>query len=293
MWRRGPTDRPDQRTLHAGFAVPATLALLFLAVPVAALVYEAATTGDVGGRLTDDQTLDALRLSLITSTLTLLLALILVTPLAYLLARADFRGKRFVDTLIDLPLVLPPTVAGVALLVAFGRRGVLGDPLEATGIELAFTTAAVIVAQLFVSAPFLARSLKAGFEAVDPAYEAVSATLGVSPLRTFWRVSLPLARPALVGGAVLCWSRALGELGATLIFAGNFQGRTQTMPLAIISAFQSSGGLAGAIALSVILVAVAFALLLLLRFSGALRFAGAARVSEGAPTPEPPTGPRS
>jgi molybdate transport system permease protein len=269
MWRRrGPAQRPDQRALHAGFAGPAGLALLFLAVPVLALVYEAATAGDVGDRLTNEQTLAALRLSLATSTLTLALALVLVTPLAYLLARAEFPGKRVVDTLIDLPLVLPPTVAGVALLVAFGRRGVLGPPLEASGIELAFTTAAVIVAQLFVSAPFLARSLKAGFEAVDPAYEAVSATLGVSPLRTFWRVSLPLARPALVGGSVLCWARAVGELGATLIFAGNFEGRTQTMPLAIISAFQSSDGLAGAIALSVILVAVAFALLLLLRVTG-------------------------
>jgi molybdate transport system permease protein len=190
-----------------------------------------------------------------------------MTPLAYLLARVDFPGRRIVDTLVDLPLVLPPTVAGVALLVAFGRRGWVGPPLEAAGIELAFTTAAVIVAQLFVPAPFLARSLKAGFQSVDPTYEAVSATLGVSAFRTFWRISLPLARPALLGGAVLCWSRALGELGATLIFAGNFEGRTQTMPLAIISAFQSSSGLAGAIALSVILVAVAFSLLLVLRLT--------------------------
>ncbi|MPZ99555.1 MAG: molybdate ABC transporter permease subunit [Dehalococcoidia bacterium] len=267
MGRRGPRHRPDQRSLYTGFAAPAALALLFLGVPLVALAYEAATSGGIGDRLTSDETLAALRLSLITSTLTLVLALLLVTPLAYLLARADFPGKRLVDTLIDLPLVLPPTVAGVALLVAFGRRGVLGPSLEASGIELAFTTAAVIVAQLFVSAPFLARSLKAGFEAVDPAYEAVSATLGISALRTFWRISLPLARPALISGSVLCWSRALGELGATLIFAGNFEGRTQTMPLAIITAFQSSSGLAGAMALSVILVGVAFVLLLLMRLT--------------------------
>ncbi len=265
---RAPAD-PSQRRLYAGFAGPATLAVLFLAVPLVALAFTALTTGDLGGRLTAESTIAALRLSLITSSLTLVLALLLMTPLAYLLARADFPGKRVVDSLIDLPLVLPPTVAGVALLVAFGRRGWIGEPLQAAGIEIAFTTAAVVVAQLFVSAPFLARSLKAGFESVDPAYEAVSATLGVSPLRTFWRVSLPLARPALLSGAVLCWSRALGELGATLIFAGNFEGRTQTMPLAIISAFQSSSGLAGAVALSVILVAVAFALLLVLRVTAA------------------------
>lgn len=273
---RSAAHRPDQRALHAGFALPAALTVLFLALPLVALGIEAATGGDVGARLGSAETRAALRLSLLTSTLTLALALVLVTPLAYLLARAEFPGKRLLDTLIDLPLVLPPTVAGVALLVAFGRRGLLGPPLEASGVELAFTTAAVIVAQLFVSAPFLARSLKAGFEAVDPAYEAVSATLGVSALGTFWRVTLPLARPALISGAVLCWSRALGELGATLIFAGNFEGRTQTMPLAIISAFQSAGGLAGAIALSVILVGVAFVLLLVLRLTvaGPRRAAG-------------------
>jgi molybdate transport system permease protein len=122
-----------------------------------------------------------------------------------------------------------------------------------------------VFAQLFVSAPFLVRSVKAGFEAVDPTYEQVSATLGVSPLRTFWRITLRLSRPALVGGAVLCWVRALSELGATIIFAGNFEGRTQTMPLAIISAFESSQGLVGAMALSVILLIVAFILLALLR----------------------------
>jgi len=268
MSRRGArAPRPDLRALHLGFGAPALLAALFLGLPLAALAYEAASTGNLAAQITSDRTISALRLSLATSTLTLILALLLMTPLAYLLARVDFPGKRIVDTLVDLPLVLPPTVAGVALLVAFGRRGWFGPPLQAAGLELAFTTAAVIVAQLFVSAPFLARSLKAGFQSVDPAYEAVSATLGVSAFRTFWRISLPLARPALLSGAVLCWSRALGELGATLIFAGNFEARTQTMPLAIISAFQSSSGLAGAIALSVILVGVAFGLMLVLRLT--------------------------
>jgi molybdate transport system permease protein len=206
-------------------------------------------------------------LSLVTSTLTLGLALLLVTPLAYLLVRGHFPGKRLVETLVDLPMVLPPTVAGVALLVVFGRRGPFGALLEDAGVQLAFTTAAVVLSQLFVSAPFLARSLKAGFESIDPTYEAVSATLGVSPLAGFWRITLPLARPALISGAVLCWARALSELGATLIFAGNFPGRTQTMPLAIISAFESAQGLGAAVALSVVLLGVAVVLLAALRLA--------------------------
>ena len=254
-------------SLPSLFAVPAALFVLFVLVPLYALIYRAARDGSMIDRLTDPFVLDALRLSLTTSTLTLGIALVLCTPLAYLLARCQFPGKRIVDTLVDLPMVLPPTVAGVALLVAFGRRGVLGDPLDAAGLQLAFTTAAVVTVQLFVSAPFLVRSLKAGFEAVDPVYEQVSTTLGVSPLRTFWRISLRLSRPALLGGAVLCWMRALSELGATLIFAGNFQGRTQTMPLAILTAFESQQGLSGAMALSVILLAVASLLLVLLRFA--------------------------
>jgi molybdate transport system permease protein len=249
------------------FAAPAALFALFVLVPLGALTYRALRDGDVADRLTDDFVLDALRLSLITSTLTLIIALALGVPLAYLLARARFPGKGVVDTLVDLPMVLPPTVAGVALLVAFGRRGVLGPTLEASGVELAFTTAAVVMAQLFVSAPFLVRTVRAGFAAIDPSYEQVSTTLGVGDLRTFWRITLRLSRPALIGGAVLCWVRALSELGATLIFAGNFQGRTQTMPLAIITAFESRQGLAGAMALSVVLLAVAFALLALLRLA--------------------------
>jgi molybdate transport system permease protein len=257
--------RRRQLPLGAVFAVPAALFALFIILPLAALVWRTFDDGGVGERLNDEFVLDALRLSLWTSTVTLLLAIVFGTPLAWFLARTDFPGKRVVDTLVDLPLVLPPTVAGVALLVAFGRRGVIGQYLDDAGIQLAFTTNAVILAQLFVSAPFLVRSLKAGFESVDPVYERVSATLGVSPLRTFWRVTLRLAWPALLSGAVLCWARALSELGATLIFAGNFQGRTETMPLAIITAFESSQGLAGALALSVILLGVAFVLLLALR----------------------------
>ena len=185
-----------QPALTTLFLAPAAIFMAFVTLPLIALVYRALQDPNFRDRLTDDFTLDALWLSLWTSTLTLGIALALGTPLAYLLARTNFPGKTVVDVLVDLPIVLPPTVAGVALLVAFGRRGEFGDELSAVGLTLPFTTGAVILAQLFVSAPFLIRSLKAGFESLDPTYEQVSSTLGVSPLRTFWRVSLRLARPA-------------------------------------------------------------------------------------------------
>ena len=251
-------------SLWAIFLVQSLLLAALIALPLVALGARAVGDGEVARRLTAPFVLHALRLSMLTSTLTLALALALGVPTAYLLARARFPGYRFVTILVELPMVLPPTVAGVALLVAFGRRGLFGGWLSSVGLEIPFTTTAVVLAQLFVAVPFLVRSLQAGFEAVDPTYEQISATLGVSPLRTFWQVTLPLARPALISGSVLCWTRALSELGATLIFAGNFEGRTQTMPLAIITAFESNAGLTGAIALSVILLAVATVLLVLM-----------------------------
>ena len=247
------------------FAPPALLFVAFLGVPLAALIWRALRSGELAGNVTTSLVLDSLRLSALTSTFTLVIAVIVGTPLAYLLARRQFPGKFAVDLLLDLPIVLPPTVAGVALLVALGRRGVVGEQLDAAGFDVAFTTAAVVLAQLFVSAPFYIRTVKAGFEEVEPLYEGVAWTLGASPFRTFWRVTLPLAWPSIVAGAILCWARALSELGATLIFAGNYQGRTQTMPLAIISAFESGRSIDVIIALSVILVAAAAVLLLLLR----------------------------
>ena len=247
------------------FAAPAILALAFFSVPMVALAWRATSSGELGKNITSDLVLDSLRLSAITSTVTLLVAIMVGTPLAYLLARRQFRGKIVVDMVLDLPIVLPPTVAGVALLVTLGRRGVIGETLDASGLQIAFTTAAVVLAQLFVSAPFYIRTVKAGFEAVEPVYEGVASTLGASPLRTFWRVTLPLAWPSVVAGSILCWARALSELGATLIFAGNLQGETQTMPLAIISAFESGRSINVPIALSVILVAAAAVLLLMLR----------------------------
>jgi molybdate transport system permease protein len=251
--------------LTAVFLPAAVLFVAFMLVPMAALFWRAFESGELFENITSDLVVDAMRLSAITSSISLVITLIFGTPLAYFLARRSFPGKILVDLLIDLPIVLPPTVAGVALLVAFGRRGVLGGEIQSWGIDLAFTTAAVVVAQTFVSAPYYIRTVKAGFESVDEQFEGVAATLGASPLRIFGRVLLPLAWPSVLAGAILCWARALGELGATLIFAGNFQGRTQTMPLAIIGVFDAGRTVDLAIALSVILVVSAGILLLILR----------------------------
>ena len=262
---RAAKPRASSLPLDALFVAPAALAVAFLAVPLLALAWRAIESGELRESLTSPLVLDALRLSAITSTITLLIALACGTPLAYLLARRDFPGKGLIDVLVDLPIVLPPTVAGVALLVTLGRRGVIGEDLDAAGINIAFTTTAVILAQTFVSAPFYIRTAKAGFEAVTPTYEGVASTLGASPWRTFLRVTLPLARPSIIAGAILCWARALSELGATLIFAGNLRGETQTMPLAIISAFESGRSIEVPIAISVILLAAAAVMLVLLR----------------------------
>jgi molybdate transport system permease protein len=245
------------------FLVPGAVFTLFVIVPLVALVLRAAESGSLLESLQRPIVRDALRVSLTTSTATLIVVLAFGTPLAYLLARSSFPGKRIVDTLVDLPIVLPPVVAGVALLMAFGRRGVFGDELGAAGISLAFTTEAVVLAQIFVSAPFYLRAAKAGFQAVDLTFEQMSYTLGASRLRTFFRVTLPLALPAVFGGAILCWARALSEFGATMMFAGNFRGTTQTMPLAIMSAMESD--LFVALSLSVVLLGVSFAVLMLFR----------------------------
>jgi molybdate transport system permease protein len=256
--------RPD---LMSAFLLPGLLFALFVAVPLGALTWRAAEAGNLLDSLQKPIVREALRLSLVTSTLTLVIVIVLGTPLAYVLARSSFPGKRLLDTLVDLTIVLPPVVAGVALLMAFGRRGVFGPHLRSAGIELAFTTTAVVIAQIFVSAPFYIRAAKVGFQGVDVTLEQMAYTLGVSRLRTFFRVTLPLALPAVLGGVVLCWARALSEFGATMMFAGNFRGTTQTMPLAVMSAMESD--LYAALSLAVILLAVSFVVLLLFRiFSG-------------------------
>jgi molybdate transport system permease protein len=263
--RSGRGTRPGPTWGWPGMLVVASAGafLLLVGLPLAALLARTLPAGLLGRYLADPQVVSALRLSLVTTTCTLALALAIGTPVAYALARREFRGKQLLDTLIDLPMVLPPAVAGVALLMAFGRRGLLGGWLTAFGIELAFTTGAVVIAQTFVAAPFYVRAARAGFASVDPVLEGVSHTLGVSSLRTFWRVTVPLAMPALLGGAVMTWARALGEFGATIMFAGNFVGRTQTMPLAVYQSMESD--LNVSLTLSTILVVASFAVLFLFR----------------------------
>ena len=245
------------------FVLPLAFALFFV-LPMGGLIARALTDGDVAAELGSGDTWRALRLSVVTATLALALALVLGTPLAYLLAHSRSSASRLAAALLDLPLVLPPAVAGIALLTMFGRRGYLGEPLDQAGVSLSFTTAAVVMAQLFVAGPYYLRAAYAGFAGSDPRFEGIAYTLGLSRWRTFRSVTLPLVWPALAGGAVLCWARALGELGATWLFAGSFPGRTQTMPLAIIAAFESPAGLAGAVSIAVILVVVALALLIAL-----------------------------
>lgn len=235
--------------------------ILFLTLPLLALVVRALPLG--AEAWLNPATLDALQLSFATASLASIITFVVGTPVAYLLARETFRGKALLDTLIDLPMVLPPAVAGIALLMAFGRRGLLGPPLSTFGISLPFTTAAVVIAETFVAAPFYVRSAKAGFITVDQKLEQMSQLLGVSPFRTFLRITLPLAAPSLFGGLLMTWARALGEFGATIMFAGNFPGRTQTMPLAIYSGLESN--LDSALALAMILVVVSFVILFTVR----------------------------
>lgn len=245
---------------------------LFIALPIVAIFARVLASGALVEAIGRPVVREALRLSALTTLLTLGLTLVLGTPIAYLLARRAFPGRTLLESLLELPMVLPPAVAGVGLLMAFGRRGIVGPPLEGLGITLGFTTAAVVLAQTFVAAPFYVRAARAGFLAVDRELETVAQTLGVSAWATFWRVTVPVAAPSLVGGAIMCWARALGEFGATIMFAGSFAGRTQTMPLAIYAALETD--LEAALVLAAILVVVAFALLVALRL--AVRRLGAA-----------------
>ena len=246
-------------TGSAGLSLPF---LFFLLLPLAALLLRA-SPARILANLSQPVVYQAVWLSLQTSLVATLAAIVLGTPLAYLLARRRFRFKRLLDSLIDLPIVLPPSVAGVALLMAFGRRGLLGPWLEAAGIHIAFTTLAVIIAQTFIAAPLYIRAAAVGFGGVEPELEQAAALDGASRWGTFRHVTAPLSWTALVSGAVLTWARALGEFGATIIFAGNFPGRTQTMPLAIYIGFEID--LDVALTLSVIMIGFAFAVLATLR----------------------------
>jgi molybdate transport system permease protein len=256
-------------------ALALAITLLFLTLPVVAIFT------DTGPRrllssLGDPVAADALRVSLETTAIAVALVVAIGTPAAYLLATRAFRGRALVATLVELPLVLPPAVAGIGLLAALGGHGILGGALQDAGVELVFQTAGVVVAIAFVSAPFFIRQAQAAFAAVDRGWLEASRTLGAGEARTFARIALPAALPGLSAGVALAWGRALGEFGATLMFAGSLRGVTQTVPLAIYDRFAID--FPGALALSAVLVAISAALLLTVKLlTGVGALGGAAR----------------
>ena len=233
-------------------------------MPVLVLLARAVATGSVLAALTDPAVVDALVLSTVTTSICVVLVLVLGIPLALLLARSHFRGSALLETIVDLPIVLPPSVAGIALLLVLGRRGLFGDPLAALGLTLPFTTAAVVLAQFFVAAPFFIRSARAGLAGVEREIEDAARVDGAAERQVFRYVTAQLAAPALAAGLVTAWARALGEFGATIIFAGSIEGRTQTLPLVVYGEFQSSN-LDASIAASAVLVIAALIALLLVR----------------------------
>ncbi len=249
---------------HSGwlFIVPSFFLAALFGLPILALAVRAAGT-DFFASISAPYALHALRLSMETSLISLAVTLVFGTALAYILARQKFPLKSWVETLIDLPIVLPPSVAGLALLMAFGRNGLFGPLLGLLGISIPFTMPAVVIAQTFVAAPLYVRAARLGFAEVDVQLEEAAYVEGASPWQLFREVMFPLAGNALISGAILCWARALGEFGATILFAGNLEGVTQTMPLAIYLGLERSLGIA--IALSVMLLIVSTVLLLLTR----------------------------
>ncbi|CAN5750253.1 MAG: ABC transporter permease [Actinomycetota bacterium] len=260
--RLAPGNRRAE-TMPLGMTWLAVVALGLLILPLVGLLVNT-PWAQLGGLVTNPAVLVALRLSLLTSLSALTLSTVLGVPLAWLLARRDFPAKTLLRALCVLPMVLPPVVGGVALLLAFGRRGLIGQPLdELTGITLPFSAAGVVLAETFVAMPFLIVTVEAGLRAMDRRYEDVAATLGAGRWLAFRRVTLPLLAPSLGAGMALCWARALGEFGATITFAGNLSGRTQTMPLAVY--LQLERDLDSAILLSLILLAVSVVVLVTLR----------------------------
>ena len=241
----------------------AGLGVAFVALPLVALL-QRTPWSDLGDLLGDPVVTDALRLSIVSAFAATGISLLVGVPLAWVLARTTFPGRSLVRGLVTLPMVLPPVVGGAALLFAFGRRGLLGQPIyDGTGFLLPFSLWGVIAANTFVAMPFLVITVESGLRSADQRYEEAAATLGASRWTIFRRITVPHALPALLAGAVLCWARALGEFGATVTFAGNLQGRTQTMPLAVFLALESDRD--AAIALSLVLVVVSLAVLIPLR----------------------------
>jgi molybdate transport system permease protein len=272
---RRPLRRPGAGdALASGLAV-AALALLagFISLPFLSLLLWTANE-DSWRAMASPVALDALFLSIKTTSVSMAIIVTVGTPAAYVLARADFPGKKIVDTLVDVPAVLPPSAAGIALLLAFGRFGLVGQHLQVLGVTVTFTTAAVVIAEVFVAGHFYVRQTAVGFAGVRRDVEEAALVDGAGRLSAFTKVTVPLASPALVAGAMMAWARALGEFGATIVFAGSFRGVTQTVPLAIFAEFQ--GNIDAAVALSVLVLGFAFAVILTVKYltGGKARYEG-------------------
>ena len=259
-----PAGKDAKRALMlAGAAVLVAAVTLYLVMPIVAIFLRITPEMFIAS-LADPEVKSALALSLTTSFISLVIIMLVGTPFAYVHCRHQYPGKVIVDTIIDLPLVLPPAVAGLALLVLYGRMGLIGQYAGMFGVSIAFTTLAVIIAQVFVASPFYLRQAKSLFDQIDPAYEQTARTLGASPARVFAKVVLPLSAGGLVSGAVMTFGRALGEFGATIMFAGNLPGVTQTMPLAVYVSM--AGDLYAGITISILLVIISFAIMIAVRF---------------------------
>jgi molybdate transport system permease protein len=265
--REASTPNESRRTTGWGSAAVVVIAgifAVFLALPIVTLIVRSILNGSLAAIAGSSALLAALGLSLVTTAISITITVAFGLPLAFVLARRSFRGKWLVEAIVDLPIVLPPAVAGLSLLLVFGRRGLLSGPMQATGIDIAFTTIAVIAAQVFVSAPFFVRSARAGIAGVDRDLEDAARVDGATEGRLFRDITVPLAGAVLAGGLVMSWARALGEFGATIMFAGNVEGRTQTLPLVVYAEFQA-GDLDASIAGAAILVLAALGVLVAVR----------------------------
>lgn len=258
---KSPIQFPFTSTEHLWRLTTLPLLLLF-AVPILILLTRT-MPGHLINNLQKKEVIQAISISLRTTTISLFITILLGTPVAYLMGRRSFPLKRLIDALIDLPTVLPPSVAGVALLITFGRKGLLGGVLENWGVQVAFTQAAVIITQLFIGSPFFIRAASLGFGSIDPDIEQAAQLDGAGRWQIFRYIILPLSQNALLSGSMMSWARSLGEFGATMIFAGNFPGRTQTMPTAIYLGFEIDLELA--LTLSVILLAIALITVLVVK----------------------------
>ena len=260
MTNRTQTTQNINKPSHTLGVLIICIYVCFIGLPLLALIIKAASSASVFTVILSPTTIQAIKLSIVTSVISVIVIVVVGTPVAYMISRSDSKILKILDVFIELPIILPPVVAGVAMLMAFGRQGIIGAPLEQLGITIPFTTTAVIFAQIFVAAPFYIRSARISFGAIDNDLEDLSRTLGKSPWYTFWRITIPLTWTGLTTGLALTWARSLSEFGATLMFAGNMIGKTQTMPLGILTAMETD--LNAALSLSLILLIVSVCILL-------------------------------